>query len=357
MDGSLTIAICGTGGMAARMVAAMRRVPGLGPGPVISASAARAEAFAAAHGLPGTAPDAAAAARAGARAVYVANRASGHADSARAAIAAGLPVLVEKPFALTAAEVEAVLAEAAARGVLVMEAIWVLALPAWRALRAAAAAGALGAPRHLSVRFALPMDRAGWPGLFDPAEGGVLADRAVYGLAPALDLFGAAEALQALAVPGPEGGDVSALLQLRHAGGATSQAALSVAAGAENDLRLSCAGGSLDLAPWLPAERLVWHPQAPIPGAAPGPGPEPGQGAAQRLKRALRAQPALRRLAALRPPRAQVHGYGADQYAPMLAHFAETLRAGRTESDWIPHRLSRDIARLTDRARTEANRP
>src|SRR5581483_8289762 len=65
----------------------------------------------------------------GVDAIYVASPHSEHHDHALLALAGGKPVLVEKAFTRNAAEAEAVIASAAARCLLVVEAMWTRFLP------------------------------------------------------------------------------------------------------------------------------------------------------------------------------------------------------------------------------------
>lgn len=77
-------------------------------------------------------------------AVVIAAPAATHADYARRAIAAGKPCLVEKPFALSVADAEAVAAAAAARNVPVLVGHLLVFHPAVEALRQLIASGELG---------------------------------------------------------------------------------------------------------------------------------------------------------------------------------------------------------------------
>lgn len=337
MAAALGIGIIGTGRMAATMAASLARAPGLKPVAVASGDPARARAFAAAFGLAAAEGPGALAARADVDAVYVASRPARHAADARAALAEGKPVLVEKPFARTEAEAAAAFAAGPA-----MENLWPLALPAWAALKAAAAGGALGRPRHLAFTFGAPVARAAAPGLFDPLDGGALADRGVYGLAAALWLLGPVRRLTA-ALRREGGVDVAAALQLEHEGGATAQIAVALDAGLENALTLGLSRGLLRLpAPALLAERL--ETLALAEGAA--------MAADGRLKAWLKTRPLLRRLHRLRGgPRASPHPFGADPYQPVLAAFAAMVRSGARESPAIPAALTLEALRLAEAAR------
>lgn len=133
------------GGIAGAFVAALQqhtrqRVVACG-----SRSLARAESFAAHHGLERAYESyEQLVVDADVDVVYVASPHSRHAEQALLAIAAGKHVLVEKPFARNAAEARAVVAAARAAGVTVLEAMWTRFLPHSDVVRQVLADGALG---------------------------------------------------------------------------------------------------------------------------------------------------------------------------------------------------------------------
>ena len=77
-------------------------------------------------------------------AVYVATPHPMHHEDALLALRAGKHVLVEKPFTMNAAEAEELVAEARARGLFLMEAMWTRFLPHIAEIRRLLAEGALG---------------------------------------------------------------------------------------------------------------------------------------------------------------------------------------------------------------------
>lgn len=160
---------------------------------VASSTLSRARAFADAFGATAAYDDPAALVRdERVDVVYVATTHDRHAASARLALEAGRPVLVEKPLAPAAAEVEEVLALARQRGVLAMEAMWTLCLPVYAQVRAWLSEGAIGEPRQVVARFgfrSVPGDSASR--LRDPASGGgAILDVGVYPVALAQLVFG-----------------------------------------------------------------------------------------------------------------------------------------------------------------------
>ena len=110
-------------------------------------------------------------------AIYVGTVNRAHHDIAMAALEAGKPVLVEKPIAPTPAEAKAIRDLAERRGLLAMEAMWMVFTPGIIRLKALIAGGAIGAPKSLSAN--LSYARAYRPGLelFDAETGGALPQR------------------------------------------------------------------------------------------------------------------------------------------------------------------------------------
>lgn len=332
----MRIGIAGTGRMAQRMALALRHLPGCRVTAVASADPARARAFAAEAGAAAEAQDSLAA-RADVDAVYVANRNADHATAVLAAIAAGKPVLVEKPLAPDPETVAAILDAARGAGGLVVENLWHLALPATRAMIDRAAS--LGPTPILSFSFGYPVTPEDHPALF-ANDAGVLRDRGCYGLALALRLFGPVDGLQA-SLRHRDGTDVAALVQMRHRSGALASVEVAFDALLANAATLSGPAGALRLAPSIGGEHLErLHPPAPGPGRAPG---------------WLKSLPAARALNRLRKARGgETLSYGADPYLPVLAHFRDLVAAGARESPLIPLSLSGDLAGLIARARGAA---
>lgn len=125
--------------------------------------------------------------------VVVATPNDSHAELALAAIAAGLPVVVDKPLARTAAEAEAVLAAARRAGTLVVpfhNRRWDGDL---RTVRRLVAAGELGRVARFESRFERwrPAPKPGWREQGSAAQGaGLLLDLGSHLVDQALHLFG-----------------------------------------------------------------------------------------------------------------------------------------------------------------------
>jgi predicted dehydrogenase len=152
--------------------------------------------------------------------VYVATPHPQHYPNAKLALDAGKHVLVEKPFALNAAQARSLVTLAAGRGLLALEAMWTRWLPHMARLREIVAAGTIGELRSMSADHTqlLPAD---------PAHrindlrlgGGALLDLGVYPVSFASQLFGAPQSIQAVATFKETGADAQVATMFRYPGG------------------------------------------------------------------------------------------------------------------------------------------
>ena len=149
--------------------------------------------------------------------VYIGTVHTQHYSHARLAIDAGKHILLEKPFTVTTAQAEQLVAAAHTRRVFLMEAMWVRFMPWMLHLRRLLDDGQLGEVRQLiadfSCRFPSSIARA-----FDPAVGGgSLLDIGIYPLSLASFLFPAyPSSIQAIASFLPSGVDDSVSVQLSY---------------------------------------------------------------------------------------------------------------------------------------------
>ncbi|MFI1156456.1 Gfo/Idh/MocA family oxidoreductase [Streptomyces sioyaensis] len=150
-----------------------------------------------------------------------------HVPLATAALEAGLPVVVDKPLAATAAEAEKLAALAEDRGLLLS----VFQNRRWdndfRTVRKLIEEGALGDVQRFESRFERwrPQPKGGWRESGDPAEiGGLLYDLGSHLADQALTLFGPVVSVYAesdVRRPGAEADD-DTFIALTHAGGVRS---------------------------------------------------------------------------------------------------------------------------------------
>ena len=195
------IGLVGAGFIARWMMEAIAVVPGAQAVAVASAHPERAEAFAAAHsiarsyaGLPQML-EGGRRAGAGIDLIHIGSPNALHAEQAIAALDAGYHVLVEKPFALTAAQAHAMVEAARRAGRFLMEG-WLSAFePGVARLREVLPRlGRLHRVVLSKEQFSSRMEayRAGHlPPAFDPAlGGGSLMDLGIYPVSLAIHLFG-----------------------------------------------------------------------------------------------------------------------------------------------------------------------
>ncbi|MET0699938.1 MAG: Gfo/Idh/MocA family oxidoreductase [Mycobacterium sp.] len=157
-----------------------------------------------------------------------------HAPWNLAAIAAGKPVLSEKPFARNRVEAQQVAAAAEAASVKVLEAFHYLFHPVTRRLFEVAGDGTLGQLRHVEVLMTMPAPAADDPRWSLDMAGGVLMDLGCYSLHVMRMLAaaggGAPEITGAGAVQRTPGVDATFDVDLVFPGGATGHASHSMEA-------------------------------------------------------------------------------------------------------------------------------
>lgn len=330
--------------MASEMAQAAALLPGVSVTAVLSRNGDRAAQFCARHAKAAKACSDPASFFEAVDAIYVATPAVQHGQCVSAAIDARKPVLCEKPLTGSAEETAALLAKARAKGVLVMEAIWTLALPAYRALKSRVD---VSAQSFLQFDFSYPLNAAETSHYFDPETGGVLLDRSVYGYAVALDLLGGVTQQSAFVTRNAVGLDTSAELRLEHDTGARALITLAFDRIGSNALHVSTERGMFSLGPSSLVAETVAH--KPYPEYVPL-GEEP---VARGMKDRLKSLFLLRALRYRLPERREIFSYGASCYGPILQEFLNAQVQGQTESEIVPHSLSESIARLTQSARIQ----
>jgi dihydrodiol dehydrogenase / D-xylose 1-dehydrogenase (NADP) len=123
--------------------------------------------------------------------IYVATPHPLHCENTLLCLRAGKAVLCEKPFAINSAEARAMVAEARARGLFLMEAMWSRFYPAFDKLRELLAVGAIGEVRMLAADLGSRSNFNPQGRLFDLAlGGGALLDVGVYPVSLASHILG-----------------------------------------------------------------------------------------------------------------------------------------------------------------------
>ncbi len=272
-----------------------------------------------------------------AEAVYIASRNRDHGRQTRLALEAGKAVLCEKPCVMDPAEAAELISLSQRTGCLYMEAVATPFLPAVATVLDAAASGRLGTLTHVEASFGYRVGRAHHSRLFE-ADGGVLADRAIYPLMLALIALGPVRSMDCQVRRDGHGLDIAARFRLDHLGGGTSDLAVSFAGRLDNSLRIEGTTDAVEvLPPLLKAQRIGFT--------------RPARRRSQPW-RSMRQNPLVRRLADLGARGTERwHPFGDSPYAQEIAHFTALHRAGAIESPIVSHARMAEAARLIAEAR------
>ncbi len=239
--------IFGTGAISAKFVAGLATARDAEASFVASRSLAKAQKFAAGMGLTRAIQGyAEAAAAGGVDAIYIATPPSEHATHALLCIDAGIPVLVEKPFATNAVEALRIADAARTKSVFAMEAMWTRFLPAAQALKDKLAAGNTGEVRLVTGNFGASEVPDAAKGSFDRhLGGGAIAHLGIYPLSLSQWLFGSPTLIQAMGTVGATEVDEDAAFLLQYPGGVIGSFFASVRAWAPNDFRVMGTDGMI----------------------------------------------------------------------------------------------------------------
>ena len=180
--------------------------------------------------------------------VYVASPHSHHLEHATLALEAGKHVLIEKAVTLDADEARALRDLAAARGLLVMEAMWTRYLPHMVRIREIVAAGTLGEVRIVSADHTqrLPSDPSHRLNALE-LGGGALLDLGIYPVSFAVDILGPIAIARAVGRLAETGADTEVAIAAEHAGGAVSSLAVSSRAAGPNTAHIVGTEARIDI--------------------------------------------------------------------------------------------------------------
>ncbi len=243
MEGSpLRWGILGTGGIANTFVRDLRLTDSGVVSAVGSRSQGSADRFADALGIAGRHPSyESLVADPNVDVVYVATPHPMHRENAVLALRAGKPVLVEKPFAMNAAEAREIVEAARENALFAMEAMWTRFLPHVAVIRDWLAQGVLGEIVTVTA------DHGQWFAedaefrLFAPElGGGALLDLGVYPVSFASMILGTPNRIVSMSDPAFTGVDAQTSMVFGYAGGA--QAVLTCTLRAKSSTRASIVG-------------------------------------------------------------------------------------------------------------------
>lgn len=191
--------------------------------------------------------------------IYVATPHHCHRENTLQALAAGKPVLCEKPFTINAREAEEVIAFARSLKLFLMEAMWTRFFPLMERLRAMLAAGTLGEIATLTADFGFRAEYADEPRLFDRSMGGgALLDVGIYPISFASMLFGAPSRIQSEARLGPTGVDEVGAFLLSHDQGALALLSTAIRAETAQEAVIVGSRGRLRIhCPWWKASVMT----------------------------------------------------------------------------------------------------
>ena len=239
--------IFGTGAISAKFVSGLASARSARATFVASRTPERAEHFARQTGIGcAIAGYAEAAAVGGVDAVYIATPPALHAAHAIMCIEAGIPVLIEKPFALTSADAQRIAAAARHHCVFAMEAMWTRFLPAAHAMREALTGQSIGSVRLVSGNFGSSQVPDIANGIFNPElGGGALAHLGAYPLSLAQWMFGTPVLVQAVGTIGATGVDEDAAFQLRYPQGVIGSFFVSTRAWAPDNFNILGTNGMI----------------------------------------------------------------------------------------------------------------
>lgn len=168
--------------------------------------------------------------------VYVASPHLQHKEHALACLNNGKAVLVEKPFATTAADAREMVAVARAKNLFCMEAMWMRFVPLLKELKEAVKAGHLGALKQVEASLGFPFRIDAQQRVFDPKRaGGALLDLGVYPVSLVHALLGKPLRVKSDVVMGPTGVDEHSVSSLSFPEGVQAVITASIRTACRND--------------------------------------------------------------------------------------------------------------------------
>lgn len=188
-------------------------------------------------------------------AIYVATPHPMHLTNTILALKAGKPVLCEKPFSINASQARAMVEASIENNVALLEAMWMRFLPHIHQVRKIIASGVLGDIISVTADHGQRLADQGIARLVEPSlAGGALLDLGIYPVSFAHMVLGVPEKVQASAVMTDKGVDASTSILFTYASGA--QAILTTTMIAQTPCRAVVSGVN----GWLEIDRTFYNP-------------------------------------------------------------------------------------------------
>lgn len=310
--------ILATGNIATTFVNDLRLLPDAEVVAVGSRAAGTAQTFAERHGIDrayGSWADLAA--DPDVEVVYVATPHAAHFDAAMTCLTAGKAVLVEKPITLDRAAARKLVDTAQARGLFLMEAMWMRCNPAVRRVKELIDDGAIGEVTTVQADFGLA-------GPFPPEHrmraralgGGALLDLGIYPVSLAHLLLGPPDEIRSWAKIGPEGVDENTGIIFGYASGAVASLTCGMIGATPAAATITGTAGRIELTTFYRPSTVTLHRAGAEPESLP----------------------------------VDLTGRG---YQYEAAEVQRCLRAGLLESPLVPHAATLEVMGLLDAVRAQ----
>ncbi len=156
--------------------------------------------------------------------IYIATPHMLHYENTLLCLEHGKAVLCEKPFAMNARQVKAMVAKAQEKKLFLMEALWSKFLPQFIKVQQMIKEGMIGQITSIRADFGFTTTEPEPARLYDPAlGGGSLLDIGIYPVFVALSLLGKPDVIQATMTPTQSGVDEQCLVSFTYKNGAVAQ--------------------------------------------------------------------------------------------------------------------------------------
>jgi predicted dehydrogenase len=199
--------------------------------------------------------------------IYVATPHSLHFENTIMCLERGIPVLCEKPFTITKAQLQKLVDTARNHKIFLMEAIWTRFLPTIKKVLEIKESGLLGSIKEIHADF-------GFKAPFDPAGrlynlslgGGALLDIGIYPVFLSLLLLGNPVMIKSTAVLSETGADESCNILFEYPDGATANLECTISAETPTEATVIFEKGQIKILPkwYAPSSLIIIHPNKKI---------------------------------------------------------------------------------------------